>query len=82
MNEDDKEEARLALKAYIGEHPGCAPEEAVTELGLPDMTSIPQDRRARTAEHRHRAREADLMLHYAKFFVSMRDTVRASGGDR
>jgi hypothetical protein len=73
MSEEDNERARLAIQEYVREHCGCTPDEVIKALGLPDMTGIPADRRARTNEHKRRAAEADLMLHYATFHVGLRD---------
>jgi hypothetical protein len=74
MSPEDDYQALQKLKTWFAEHPGCTvPQEGITALGLPDMTGIPAIRALRTSTQRRMAREAEAMLHHARYVISMRD---------
>ena len=71
---DDDWDALEALKAWLAEHPDCTdPHEAVRALGLPDMTGIPDNPKARSSTQRRQAREARDMLQHAMYAIRTRD---------
>jgi len=81
MTPADDWNALQELRAWFGEHPGCTdPGEGITALRLPDMTGIPLARGSRTSTQRRMAREADAMLHHARYAISMRDHPLTSCG--
>lgn len=74
MTDEDDWEALQALVTWFAEHPRCAdPAEGIKALGLPDMTGVPADKRARTSTHRRMAAEATSMLQHAGYAIRKRE---------
>jgi hypothetical protein len=69
MTDEDEWQALQDLKAWVADHPDCTPEQAVSALGLPDMTGVPADPNLRNRTQRRMAYEATAMLSYADYAI-------------
>ena len=63
-----------ALRQWLDGHQECTdPAEAVSALGLPDMTGIPEDPCQRTSGEQRRAAAARDALQHAGYALRIRD---------
>jgi hypothetical protein len=81
MTAEDEFQALLKIKAWYADHPESSdPRAGIAALGLPDMTGVPQDKRARNRTQQRMAAEAVSMLKYAEYVIRTRDGIKHQSG--
>jgi hypothetical protein len=77
---EDEDNAIRDLRAWFREHPNVTdPEAAIKALGLPDMTGVPADPKARTKIHWRMHRDAKLILQHAGYAMRHEAGLRQRG---
>jgi hypothetical protein len=81
LTSEDEDQALADLKEWFREHPEVTdPEAGIKALGLPDMTGIPADPKARTGTHKHMLRDAQTILIFAGYAMRHEANLRGRGG--